>query len=522
MSPEQKIYDCIVVGSGPAGAHAAWPLVEAGLNVAMIDGGVEDQNNFNLSYDENFESVRKNRQDQQFLFFGKDLDGLNVPQDGDHASAMLSGRFSYVSEKAAEFLPSKTLDLEVAQTLAKGGLSEVWGGATDALNEDELALLGLPKDEMGEYYQDVINRIGISGPALNYKTQSAAELSNHGASLLKRSQKNKSILEKLGLTMRPSALALLTEPLGERKATLYRDLDYWTNQGRSLYRARFTVEELERQTNFCYIKNNVVKSIHQSGDTAVVNTIDFSHKFSRKENIFRARYVVVAAGALNTTRIFLKSFGMYDKKVNIITKPHIITPCLDYRFIGKVESVRKHSLCQLVLEGASSYSQIYTYKSLLLNKLLNFSPLTVPESLSFFSLFISGMVLVDSRMPSFLSQDKTCKLINENGRDILKLEYKMNDRELSAIKVQMKIIKKGLRKLGLIPIKEVYMKEGSSAHYAGGMTEFAHINGKVNGFSRVFVADSSLWKALPSKPPTLTIMANANRIGSKLARTIKS
>ena len=35
-------FDVIVVGSGPAGVSAAYPLIKAGLKVAIIDGGLED------------------------------------------------------------------------------------------------------------------------------------------------------------------------------------------------------------------------------------------------------------------------------------------------------------------------------------------------------------------------------------------------------------------------------------------------------------------------------------------------
>ena len=32
-------FDVIIIGSGPAGVSAAFPLVEAGLRVLMVDGG---------------------------------------------------------------------------------------------------------------------------------------------------------------------------------------------------------------------------------------------------------------------------------------------------------------------------------------------------------------------------------------------------------------------------------------------------------------------------------------------------
>ncbi|MFA6405700.1 MAG: hypothetical protein WCW46_03070, partial [Candidatus Paceibacterota bacterium] len=306
---------------------------------------------------------------------------------------------------------------------------------------------------------------------------------------------------------------------------------YWLEGGKSLYRARFTIEELQLKNNFHYLSERVVVSLSESNQDVSVKTLDFS----KNEHTYTAKYAVVAAGALNTVRILLKSFNLYDKKVRITSKPHTITPCVDLRFLGKTEDTKKHSLCQLMLEsnqktnGFSNFSsQLYTYKSLLLFKLLNFLPLTKPESLGLLALFVPSMLIVDSRFSSSLNEYKTCELNKSENGDTLLIKYKTDQEYFVNVKDQMKIIKKGLRKLGLIPLKQVYMPEGSSAHYAGGVSTSldsesplrADINGKLHGASKIFVADASLWKAISAKPPTLTIMANANRIGSNLAKII--
>jgi len=46
---EDKIFDAIIVGSGPAGVSAAWPLVKSGKEVLMIDVGYEPSNDSQLS-----------------------------------------------------------------------------------------------------------------------------------------------------------------------------------------------------------------------------------------------------------------------------------------------------------------------------------------------------------------------------------------------------------------------------------------------------------------------------------------
>ena len=69
---------------------------------------------------------------------------------------------------------------------------------------------------------------------------------------------------------------------------------------------------------------------------------------------------------------------------------------------------------------------------------------------------------------------------------------------------------------------------GSTAHYAGGLPFVkdgknlgtGH-DGKIIGTKNVYAADASGWRTLPPKPPALTIMANARRIGLEVARTLE-
>lgn len=524
-------YDCIIIGGGPAAVSAAFPLVEAGLEVLMLDGGIKSKNSFDNLGDMDFDSIRRKISDQHLIFLGQDLSGALLSEGTDQSSHMTSGRFSYVVEKTEKFLPVRSNKFYMAQTLAKGGMTEVWGGASAVLDEEELVATGLPAQEMKEHYEKVIDRIGISGPIKDYKTQPSAIPSTHAKIILEKFNSHKDYFKKLGIEVLPATLALLTEDKGNRKKTSYADTDYWLDSRKSLYRARFGIEELRLRSNFHYLPERIVISLSESNQEVLVKTLDFS----KDEYTYTAKYAVVAAGALNTVRILLKSFNLYDKKVLITSKPHIITPCVDLRFLGKIEDGKKHSLCQLMLESNQKTngffnfsSQLYTYKSLLLFKLLNFLPLTKPESLGLLSLFVPSMIIADSRFSSSLNEYKTCELNKSENGDTLLIDYKTNKEDLSIIKNQMKVIKKGLRKLSLIPLKQVYMPEGSSAHYAGGVSTSldseaplkADINGKLWGSSNIFVADASLWKAISAKPPTLTIMANANRIGSNLAKII--
>jgi hypothetical protein len=88
-------------------------------------------------------------------------------------------------------------------------------------------------------------------------------------------------------------------------------------------------------------------------------------------------------------------------------------------------------------------------------------------------------------------------------------------------------MKRLLRSLGQLPLRTVLPPAGASAHYAGGVPFAADRagvfpleaseSGALLKDEGIYIADAATWRALPAKPPTLTIMANANRIGRIVA-----
>ncbi len=52
-------------------------------------------------------------------------------------------------------------------------------------------------------------------------------------------------------------------------------------------------------------------------------------------------------------------------------------------------------------------------------------------------------------------------------------------------------------------------------------TPSVNTRGQVHGAEHIFVADSAAWRSLPAKSPGLTIMANANRVGSHAAEYVR-
>ena len=66
-------FDVIIVGSGPAGVSVAFPLVESGLNVLMIDGGKKGSE---LAPEADYLVARGNDSSQWKWLIGEDFHAL--------------------------------------------------------------------------------------------------------------------------------------------------------------------------------------------------------------------------------------------------------------------------------------------------------------------------------------------------------------------------------------------------------------------------------------------------------------
>ena len=71
--PVKPDFDVIIVGSGPAGVSAAFPLVESGLTVLMVDGG---HHATLVSPEQAFLEAREQDVNQWKWMIGKDFHAL--------------------------------------------------------------------------------------------------------------------------------------------------------------------------------------------------------------------------------------------------------------------------------------------------------------------------------------------------------------------------------------------------------------------------------------------------------------
>lgn len=462
-------FDVVIVGSGPAGAHAAYPLVKAGLQVAIIDGGLDSK-----------------RKDQNSIDFSS-----NKSTAAGHAYDLLK-ESSYVFNKTYQLLKIQS-KIEIIQSLAKGGLSEIWDGICDFFLPSELERIGMSVGEIQKEYKDVAKRI-----KLKYRLP----LEFHSRLILqaaKNKQSKESIVYKL-----PSA------------ATYY---------------SRLSIDELKKFRNFTYIPNQLVYNVR---DTEKFVEIQSYFIDSNVKNVVRANFLILAAGSINTTRILMRSLNLFNYKASFLTKAHYIIVCLHLRTVFKKKNIKQLKIGQIgissreIHNGVSAFFiQLYRFNTLAIEKALEYIPLPKIITSKLFAIIAPSLMIADVRFPAFESKSKWCKLKKvNNGKDVLIISFQESKEEVEGHRSQLKVITQKLRTLGLFSIKTV--DDYVTAHYGGGVPFqdtpgklSVDKNSKLHQANRIYVADSSSWRALPAKSPTLTIMANASRVGKNVLKQFK-
>ncbi len=529
--------DVIVVGSGASAAHAAFALVEAGRSVTMIDVGYEDSTYQSLVPDAPFAEIRRTDRQQHRYFLGDDCEGVPLGQLG--AGPQVTPPRQYVLRHADKLTPTISPDFAALESLALGGLGGAWGAVSFPYLDNELVKTGLDPQEMRTHYETVAKRIGISGDRDDLlpirgpldALQPALDADHNAAAILGRYAPQRDRFQNAGLYLGRSLLAALSQPIGDRRAHALHDMDFWSNAGGSVYRPDLTVRELQTRRNFRYERGWLVETFSEDATGAV--TIHARRAEGRETQTFTARRVVLAAGALGTTRIVLRSLRQYDVPVPLTCNSHTYAPCIHYRGLGKSYRDRCHSLAQLTMiydpSGDREHlvqGQLYSYRSLLLFRLMKEAPLPYRENLRVMRALASSFVIWVIQHEDAPSADCTCALRRD---DTLAISYRPSAEVESRQRAHERVMMKFMRRLGCWPLKTVHPGHGSSVHY-GSQLPFdrddkpltTEPGGRLRGTRQTYIGDGAAFAYLPAKGLTFTLMANANRIGTDVARALQN
>jgi choline dehydrogenase-like flavoprotein len=493
----------VIIGSGPAGISAAWPLVEAGLQVLMLDaaGAVP----LPAAPTGTIGELRRSA-DRAAILFG---DQPPRPAPITNRSPKLATVLARAVGAGFHDRLGLTSDgFFTLGTLASGGLTNIWGAMASTLDDRDLDSFPGGAAAMRAAYARVSARIGTGGGTAELAAPIRTLLRHHAG------------LDD-GLALSVANNAVLAEARDGRESCTQCGLCLWGCARRSIYNAADELPALRRWPNFTYRTGQYVQDIvPDAGGHLLI--IDGAAPLL-------VRHVILAAGTIATTALALRRLGAFDVDVRLLNNPLAALATLVPAHIGAPLPERSFSLAQLQFSlglpgGVVSAGTLYAADTLPASVIADRLPLSRPLALRFARALMPALALATFFLPGSFSRNHirlasgTAKRLSITGEQPAETRAALTDagRRLGRL----------LRRRGAyaLPGSLTIAEPGTDIHYAGTLPmgkagQFGSgADGTLNNCPGIHIVDGACLPLLPAQHCTLTIMANADRIGRDLAQ----
>ncbi len=515
----------IIVGSGPAGVNAAWPLVRAGRSVVMIDAA---ETALPAPPRGDVHTLRLDRNRWRRVL-GADFETLRAPDDW--TPALTTPRALAVLNTAANGESPRLENYTVARSRIAGGLSTLWGANCSAFDAADLTGFPLSANDLAESYRAVAERIGISGAQDDLDTFHGDGLPLCEPTVLTPTAA--ALFERYRAAPRPSdfrlgrgRIAVLTRDSGDRRGCNACGLCVLGCVRRSIYSSGDELPGLSQHANFRYLQGTRMRRLVSAGANGPIIEIVTTEGVQQA----RSQRLLLAAGTINSTALVAEYAGILGVRLPLLGNPRTVMAFVAPSAVGRPFPLETFGLAQLSfsvdLPGQDGYASgaIYGADTQALDLFARRMPLTRPAAMRLSAALAPALLLVNFFLPGHFS-DNTFRL--EHGADGLKvcLDGHLPDRTRDVMRGTARRIRRIMRDLGAYypPGSTLLSPPGADVHPAGTMPmgEAGPLavtpDCELKAAPGVHVIDGSWLTRLPAKHLTFTIMANAWRVGSLLA-----
>ncbi|WP_434676395.1 FAD-dependent oxidoreductase [Pseudomonas sp. D3-10] len=523
MTPE---FDVIIVGSGPAGTSAAYPLVKAGLKVLMVDAQADIGSPVLPSRP--FLDARANDEHQWKWMIGENFHALN--QQEAVSPKLKTPTHAHVFDGFSAGNRIETDHFIGVGSLATGGLSNAWGCGVATLGASDFAGLPIDYSEMQASYETVARRIGISGRidddlsnyfGLDEWSQPPLPLDALHQRLLDRYARRRPAFPELGFRLGRSRVAVLSQPLDERRACDLSGNCLWGCHNQALYSASQELGKLKQYPGFQHVQGFLVDDLLGQDGSWVISD-------RRSARRFCATRVLLAAGTLASTRLALKRLN-HLAPIPLLSSPTAAFVLWLPRMLGTPRGptfgLGQLSFALELSANATAFGSTFSTTGLPMGEFVSRIPLDKRHSIELLKNLLSACLVGNLFLPGHLSHN-TARLRPDGSLSVTGQIHPELPRLMKAAEAKLRRIYWKMGAL-LMPMSFTPGGPGADIHYAGtlpmhsvpkiGQTDNL---GEVAGLGGVHIVDGACLPSLTEKSHTLTLMANADRIARSLATTI--
>ena len=308
QDPRSVRHDAIVVGSGATGGWAAKKLSEAGLKVALLEAGRK------VSPDEFAEHLPAYRLDYRNL--SPEIVKTRPIQKACYACQEYNYDW-FVNDLKNPYSTPQDKPFSWQRLRVVGGRTLVWGRQSYRMGDLDFKAAshdGYGEDwpishaDLAPYYDQVERYVGISGSAEGNPALPDSQFLPPMAMTCGEKLLRDRAASRFGRQVTIGRVAVLTQPHNGRAACHYCGPCHRGCVTHSYFSSPFTtVADALKTGNCTLITNAIVSHVELDSKTNRARGVTYVDRHSRKSFEISARVVVLAAQALESTRILFNS-----------------------------------------------------------------------------------------------------------------------------------------------------------------------------------------------------------------------
>jgi choline dehydrogenase-like flavoprotein len=532
----------LIVGSGPSGVHFALTVLRKNHRVVMLDVG-RPSPEIPLP-DADFLGLKSRLQDPARYFLGPSFRSASLPGQNDEYYGLPPSK-DYVFDRPAEF--SFVQDgLEPLVSFAAGGLAESWTGGCYPLNDHELREFPFDYQEIAPYYSEIAARIGVAGGEDDLSSYFPGhdhllpmlDLDESGARLLAAYERHRSRLStRYKARLGRSRQAVLSRPIGERRACTYCGRCLWGCPQGAFYTPSLTLRECLSYANFQYVPNAFASHFELAPSGSIERLL--SYDLDKGAQIqYAADAYVLACGTLSTSNLVLRTIYKSRREIvrltGLMDNRQLLAPLCNLSMLGHPHDANSYQYHQLAFgietDAPDRYvhGQITTLKTATTHPIFSKLPIDLRSAIGVFRHLRSSLTVLNLNFCDWRREGNYITLSDElrdaRGWPTLTIKYRPTAEEPELLRKAHAVTRGFFRELGapLIPGMTHIRPMGASVHYSGTLpmsTQKRQFSVspecRFHDIDNLFVVDGSVMPFLPAKNLTFTLMANAARVASK-------